>query len=102
MNRAMRRAMERQRKKETVRLRPDEIRNIKEKITTDTINRTFEDVIPLFVMYLVEHFHCKEAGVFKFMDWFDKQMAIINEDPYRLYDYIERLKTEAGVRIEYD
>lgn len=101
MNRAMRRAMERQRKKETVRLGPDEIRNIKEKITTDTINRTFEDVIPLFVMYLVEHFHCKEKGVFRFMDWFDAQMKIINEDPYRLYDYIERLKQEAGVRIEY-
>ena len=101
MNRAMRRAMERQRTKETVRLRPDEIRNIKEKITTDTINRTFEDVIPLFVMYLVEHFHCKEKGVFRFMDWFDAQMKIINEDPYRLYDYIERLKQEAGVRIEY-
>lgn len=52
-------------------------------------------------MYLVEHFHCKEKGVFRFMDWFDAQMKIINEDPYRLYDYIERLKQEAGVRIEY-
>ena len=85
-----------------VKLTTGRIEAIKAEVTSTVTKRTFEDVMPLMLTYLMDNFHCGYKGLFKFMDWFDRQMAIINEDPYRLYDYIERLKQEAGVRIEYD
>lgn len=101
MNRKLRRMLEKQKKADTIRVSPARLKEIRAEISDNCVNRTFEDIVPLFVMYLVEHFHCKSEGVFKFMDWFDEQMGIINERPEALWDYKRRLKDEAGVEIKY-
>lgn len=101
MNRALRRAIERQKKQDTVRINPHRLREIKDEVTRTAISVTFEDVVPLFAIYLVDNFRCKSNGIFKFMDWFDAQMGVINNDPYKLYEYKQRLKDEAGVEIKY-
>lgn len=100
-NRALRRAIERKRKQDTIRIDPYKLREIKNEVTQTAITATFEDVIPLFAMYLVENFRCKANGAFKFMDWFDAQMGMVNEDPYKIHEYKQRLKDEAGVEIRY-
>lgn len=101
MNRKFRRMLEKQGRADTIRVSPARLEEIKEKISGDSVRFAFEDIVPLFVMYLVEHFHCKSDGVFKFMNWFDSQMKLINDDHTELENFKKRLKDEAGVEIKY-
>lgn len=100
MNRAERRRMKKINRNQ-VKLTPGRIEAIKAEVTSTVTKRTFEDVMPLMLTYLMDNFHCKHKGLFKFMDWFDEQMGRINERPEIIYDYIQRLKDETGVVIRY-
>ena len=100
MNRAERRRMKKINRNQ-VKLTPGRIEAIKAEVTSTVTKRTFEDVMPLMLTYLMDNFHCGYKGLFKFMDWFDVQMGKVNERPEIIYDYIERLKDETGVVIRY-
>ena len=100
MNRAERRKLKKI-KQNQVRLTPARLEAIKNEVTKNVTDRTFEDVIPLMLTYLMDNFHCKHKGLFKFMDWFDAQMGMVNDNPEIIYDYIQRVKDETGVVIRY-
>ena len=61
----------------------------------------FESLAPLFCLYLVENFHCKNDGVWKFMDWFNKTFEWLDKYPQGFEEIRQELKEKAGVTIKY-
>lgn len=60
-----------------------------------------ENIMPVFILYLVEHFRCKNDGVMKFMDWFNAMQEWLDKYPAGFEEIKKDLWEKAGVRIEY-
>ena len=60
-----------------------------------------ENILPVFVLYLIEHFHCKENGVIKFMNWLDEMQKWLDEYPEGFEEVKRDLWDKANVRLEY-
>ena len=68
----------------------------------DTSNKyVMEKLLPVFVLYLVDHFHCKENGVIKFMNWFNEMQEWLDRYPEGFEDVRKELCEKASVEIEY-
>ena len=66
------------------------------------LKQVTEDFVPVFCLYLVKQFHCKEEGVGKFMKWFNGMMEWLESNPNG-YDEIQKdLWERANIRIIYD
>lgn len=73
-----------------------------EQMAIDRANKyVMETVMPVFVLYLIEHFHCKSKGVVKFMTWFDEMQKWLEEYPEGFEEIKKDLWEQADVRIDY-
>ena len=102
MNRALRRKLQREDQRErTVKMTPAERHEMIQKITDKVLGFSWERIIPIFLMYLVDHYGCKEKGLERFMDWFNAMQAWIDEDPDRLDAVAKDLYDKTGVEIKW-
>ena len=73
------------------------------KANEKAIQNMWENVIPIFVLYLIDHFRCKEKGVTNFLNWINEQEEWINEDPVgNLKKIRQEVEDRANVHIIYD
>ena len=78
-----------------------DIRQIKRRAFEQSNKNVTESIVPLLVLYLVEHFHCKENGVIKFMDWLNQMLEWIDNTPGAFDQIRAELNEKAGVTIQY-
>ena len=97
MNRKMRRQLLRQQKSDTVIMTREDKREIVDKANKNA----WENILPIFLLYLVDHFHCKQNGIGKFMDWFNQMDAWVGGDHTRLKQLIKEVNAKANTEIEY-
>lgn len=78
----------------------------KAQIQNSTVDRTMQDfyemVLPIFCLYLVEQFHCKETGVWKFLQWFQKMQDWLNEYPAGFWEIQEDIEKRTGIKIKFE
>lgn len=102
MNRKLRRMLQRKEQKEqTIRMTPAELHELKTKMSGRSVGYAWEQLLPVFLLYLVDHYGCKEKGVLRFMSWFNAMAEWIDEDPDRLNEVIADFEEKSGVEIKW-
>lgn len=71
-----------------------EIREFKKQAYENSNKHVIENLMPVFILYLIEHFRCRERGVIKFMDWFNKMQEWLDGNP----EGFEEIKAELQKR----
>lgn len=99
-NRKQRRAMSKQQRREN-RLIVESIAPIKKQCMDKSVKDVWEKITPVFILYLVEHFHCKENGVIRFMNWFNEMQEWLDKYPDGFDEIVKELNEKANVTIEY-
>ena len=96
MNRKLRRLMERREKQErTVRMTPAERNEIVDKAT----ETAWLKILPVFLLYLVEHYRCKGKGIERFMEWFNAMEEWVDADPRNLDRVAKEILEKTGVEL---
>lgn len=100
MNRQQRRERERERRKQAknlVIMTPED----RADIVSRAQKTAWENILPIFLLYLVQNFHCKEKGITKFMNWFNEMDAWCGGDRNRLNKLLHEVSEQANTTIEY-
>ena len=79
----------------------ESIAPIKQECLNKSVKDVWEKITPVFILYLVEHFHCKENGVIKFMQWFNQMQEWLDNNPDGFDEVVKELNEKANVVIEY-
>lgn len=79
----------------------ESIAPIKQECLNKSVKDVWEKITPVFILYLVEHFHCKENGVIKFMQWFNEMQEWLDNNPDGFDEVVKELHEKANVVIEY-
>ena len=99
-NRKQRRAMSKQERRNR-KIIAESIAPIKQECLNKSVKDVWEKITPVFILYLVEHFHCKENGVIKFMQWFNEMQEWLDNNPDGFDEVVKELHEKANVVIEY-
>lgn len=79
----------------------DNVTPIKKECFDAAVKDVWEKITPVFILYLVEHFRCRENGVLKFMNWFNEMQEWLDKNPDGFDEIVKELGDKANVRIEY-
>lgn len=99
LNRKMRRQMAKNIFTErTVKITPED----RMEIANKAVKVAFEETVPIFCLYLIERFHCKENGVQSFMKWFNDVLAWKDGNPKAMKEIKEEVLKKSGCEIIYE
>lgn len=97
MNRSERRRMLKDQKKYT----EAEMQSWKHKVVDRAQAAAWETIMPIFLLYLVDHFHCKKNGVQKFIDWFNEIDEWVGGDKKKLESLLKEVSDRADMVLEF-
>ena len=71
-----------------------EERDYRDKVAHEYTKHTFETILPVFLLWLIDNYHCKEDGCMKFVTWFNQMLEWID----RTDDAMEQIAAEVEER----
>ena len=97
MNRTERRAALKRQRNDIVQITRQE----KHEIAMKAQQVAWDNIFPIFLLYLIDHFHCKEKGIIKFLEWFNMIDEWCEGDAKKLKSLREEVQERAGIIIEH-
>jgi hypothetical protein len=58
-----------------------------------------DNVLPVCILYLIEHFHCKAEGVSKFLKWYVEMQDWLKEYPQGYEEIKKEIWEKASTRV---
>ena len=79
-----------------------EKRDYRDMVAHAYTKHTFESMMPIFLLWLIDNFHCKEPGCMKFVVWFNEMLEWIDNTPDALEQIAKEVEERTGgMRIVY-
>ena len=73
-----------------------EKRDLRDKVAQTYTKNTFESMLPIFLLWLIDNFHCKQDGCMKFVVWFNQMLEWIDHTPDGLEQIAKEVEERTG------
>lgn len=75
--------------------------NRKRKLISKITENAWMNILPVFLLYLVDKYNCDENDIIQFMDWFNKMNEWIDGDEKKLLDIAKEIEQSTGVVLKW-